>query len=188
MMIGRKRLSVAVISLSAAGFAAWISSEGDGPVTVQNGVEVLLPYIPTKGDVPTIGHGSTRYEDGTQVSLSDPPITRERAKELARALHSEEEKRFQATLLSVELYQEEYDLYLDFVGQFGIGNWRSSSMLKDLKAGKYRQACDDLLKWRKQDGRDCSLQKNWGASGCKGVWTRQQERHAKCLAVQKDKP
>ncbi|RWY04518.1 lysozyme, partial [Pseudomonas aeruginosa] len=31
---------------------------------------------------------------------------------------------------------------------------------------------------------DCSLPKNWGPKGCKGVWTRQQERHAQCIVVQ----
>ena len=183
-MNSRKRLAVTALTMSLAGFSAWIASEGDGPVTVQNGVEVHHPYIPTKGDVPTIGHGSTRYEDGTRVTLTDAPITRERAKNLASALHSEEERRFQSTLPGVKLYQEEYDLYLDFVGQFGIGNWRSSSMLRNLKAGKYREACDALLKWRNQGGRDCSLQKNWGPRGCKGVWTRQQDRHARCVAAE----
>lgn len=57
-------------------------------------------------------------------------------------------------------------------------------MRRDLLAGNYRQACDDLLKWRNQGGRDCSLPKNWGPQGCKGVWTRQQKRHAQCIAAQ----
>ena len=161
-------------------------SEGDGPTkTRQDGVIVHLPYIPTKGDVPTIGHGSTRYEDGTPVTLNDPPITSQRAAQLARNLMSADERMFRASIPGVELYQEEYDLYLDFIGQFGIGNWRSSSMRRDLLAGNYRQACDDLLKWRKQDGRDCSMPQNWGPKGCKGVWTRQQERHARCIAAQR---
>lgn len=180
----RTRVLVTALTLSLAGFGAWIKSEGDGPVEVRNGVEVRLPYIPTKGDVPTIGHGSTRYEDGTPVTLADPPITRERAQQLARALHSEEERRFQASLPGVELFQEEYDLYLDFVGQFGIGNWLKSSPRRHLLAGEYVKACHALLPWRRQNGRDCSLPQNWGPKGCKGVWTRQLERHAKCMAVQ----
>ncbi|WP_447590133.1 glycoside hydrolase family protein [Aquipseudomonas campi] len=170
----RNRTAVALLTMSLAGFGAWKASEGFTDHAV----------IPTRGDVPTIGYGSTRYEDGTPVALTDPPVSRERAEQLARALHDEEERRFQASLPGVELFQEEYDLYLDFAGQFGIGNWRSSSMRRHLIAGKHLAACDALLMWRKQDGRDCSLPQNWGPRGCKGVWTRQLERHAKCLSAQ----
>ncbi|WP_415752914.1 glycoside hydrolase family protein [Pseudomonas aeruginosa] len=118
------------------------------------------------------------------MKLTDPPITRQRGEQLARNLMAKDEQQFRDSLPGVKLFQEEYDLYLDFTGQFGITNWRGSSMRRDLLAGNYQQACDDLLKWRNQAGRDCSLPKNWGPRGCKGVWTRQQERHAQCIAVQ----
>ena len=179
------RALVATLTLSAAGFASWQASEGDGPTTVrQDGVVLHHPYVPTAGDVPTIGNGSTRYEDGTAVRLTDPPITRQRAEQLARNLHSEEEARFKASLPGVLLYQGEFDLYMDFVGQYGIGNWRTSSMRRHLLAGDYLRACQALPQWRFQAGRDCRLPKNWGPKGCKGVWTRQQKRHADCMAMQ----
>lgn len=170
----RVRVAVALLTVSAAGFATWQASESF----------VAKPMIPTKGDVPTIGYGSTRYEDGRPVRLSDAPITRERGEVLARNLMSADEVLFRASLPGVKLHQEEYDLYMDFVGQFGIGNWRQSSPRKHLLAGRYRAACDSLLLWKKQAGRDCSKPENWGPNGCKGVWTRQLERHKKCLAVQ----
>ena len=179
------RVAVAALTMSAAGFAAWTEAEGDGPTKVRaDGTVLHAPYIPTKGDVPTIGHGSTRYEDGTLVRMTDPAITSARAKELARHLHSEEEARFIASLPGVAMHQEEFDLYLDFVGQYGIGNWRSSSMRRLLMTGQHRQACQALLQWRRQGGRDCSLPQNWGPQGCKGVWTRQQKRHADCMELQ----
>ncbi|MBV7460443.1 MULTISPECIES: glycoside hydrolase family protein [unclassified Acidovorax] len=182
---GLARVAVACLTMSAAGFAAWQASEGDGPTSARaDGVVVHHPYVPTAGDVPTIGHGSTRYEDGTPVRLSDPPITRQRAQQLARNLHSEEEARFKASLPGVLLYQGEYDLYLDFVGQYGIGNWRTSSMRRHLMAGDHVRACEALPQWRFQAGRDCRLPQNWGPQGCKGVWTRQQKRHADCMAMQ----
>ena len=179
------RVLVATLTLSAAGFASWQASEGDGPTTVRkDGVVLHHPYVPTTGDVPTIGHGSTRYEDGTAVRLTDPPITRQRAQQLARNLHSEEEARFKASLPGVLLYQGEFDLYMDFVGQYGMGNWRTSSMRRHLLAGDYLRACQALPQWRFQAGRDCRLPQNWGPKGCKGVWTRQQKRHADCMAMQ----
>ncbi len=169
------RVAVTLLTLSSAGFATWKVGEGFS----------ASPHIPTAGDVPTIGHGSTRYEDGTPVRLTDPPITRARAEQLALALHSEEERRFQASLPGVKLYPGEFDLYLDFVGQYGIGNWRKPKSPRTwLLGGDYVGACNALLQWRFQAGRDCALPANWGPQGCRGVWTRQQRRHAACMAMQ----
>ncbi len=179
------RVAVATLTLSAAGFAAWVMNEGTGPVTVRpDGVEVLKPYVPTQGDVPTIGHGSTRYEDGRHVTLADPPITRRRAEELARNLNRAEERRFVASLPGVQMTQEEFDLYLDFVGQYGMPKWSSSTMRRELLADRPRAACEALMRYRFQAGRDCALPQNWGPKGCKGVWLRQQARHSACLAAQ----
>ncbi|MDR6887900.1 MULTISPECIES: glycoside hydrolase family protein [Variovorax] len=176
------RTAVAALTLSAAGFAAWVQHEGSGLVAVRaDGVVVLKPYVPTQGDVPTIGHGSTRYEDGTRVTLADPPITRRRAAELARNLNLAEERRFAESLPGVQLTQEEFDLYMDFIGQYGMPNWLSSSMRGELLAGRTRAACDALLRYRFQAGRDCALPQNWGPKGCKGVWLRQQARHGACI-------
>lgn len=169
----RQRIAVALLSLSAAGFATWQASEGFTPVAV----------IPTKGDVPTIGHGSTHYEDGTKVHMGDK-ITPARAEILARNLASQDAKRLAATLPGAKLYQAEFDVYLDFVGQYGIGNWTASTMRREVLAGNYVQACNALLRYRFQAGRDCKLPQNWGPQGCKGVWTRQLERNRKCLGAQ----
>lgn len=167
----RARVLVAALSISAAGFVGWMTNEGFSSA----------PIIPTKGDVPTIGHGSTRYEDGTPVRMTDPPITRERAAILSRNLMSEDEKRFRASISGVKLFQEEYDLYLDFVGQYGIGTWRKSSMRRELLAGNYEAACEALLMYRYAAGFDCSTP---GNKRCWGVWKRQIERHDTCMAVQ----
>jgi GH24 family phage-related lysozyme (muramidase) len=53
-----------------------------------------------------------------------------------------------------------------------------------LLKGEYRQACEALLNWRFQAGRDCRLPQNWGPQGCKGVWLRQKERYDNCIAAQ----
>lgn len=174
--MGRARQAVAALTMSAAGFLAWIGAEGF----------TAHPIIPVQGDVPTIGYGSTRYEDGTPVTLADPPITRQRAEQLARSLHSKEERRFRASLPGVALHQEEYDLYLDFVGQYGIGNWlKPKSPRSWLLVGDYVGACHALLNWRSVAGFDCStLIDGQPNRRCWGVWQRQLNRHAKCLAAQ----
>lgn len=166
----RQRVAVGLLTVSLAGFGAWKASEGYTDTAV----------IPTKGDVPTIGHGSTRYEDGAKVKMGDT-ITRPRAELLARNLMTQDEKQFAASLPGVRLHQEEFDLYMDFTGQYGIGNWRASSMRRDLLAGNHAKACNDLLKYRFAAGFDCSTP---GNKRCAGVWSRQLERHAKCMAAQ----
>lgn len=166
----KQRIAVAALTMSAAGFATWQASEGFTDRAV----------IPTKGDVPTIGHGSTKYEDGRPVRMGDR-ITRDRAEVLARNLMTQDEKRFAASLPGVKLHQAEFDVYMDFVGQFGIGNWRGSSMRKRLLAGEYAGACNALLLYKYSAGYDCSTP---GNKRCSGVWSRQIERNHKCLEAQ----
>lgn len=166
----RQRIAVGLLTMSLAGFGAWKANEGLTTVAV----------IPTKGDVPTIGHGSTRYEDGSPVRMGDT-ITPQRAEVLARNLNSQAEKQFAASLPGVKLHQDEFDIYMDFVGQYGIGTWRAGSPRRDLLAGNYAQACNDLLKYRYAAGFDCSTP---GNKRCRGVWDRQLKRHAKCMAAQ----
>lgn len=167
----KQRIAVALLTVSATGFATWQASEGF----------TSEPVIPTKGDRPTIGHGSTRYENGQPVRMTDPPITRKRAEELAKNLQSASEKQFAASLPGVALTQGEYDVYMDFVGQYGMGNWADSSMRRYLLKGHYEAACHSLLLYKYAAGYDCSTP---GNKRCYGVWERQIKRHAQCMAAQ----
>jgi GH24 family phage-related lysozyme (muramidase) len=166
------RLPVAVLSLSAAAFVGLVVSEGYAPSAV----------IPTKGDVPTVGFGSTVHADGTKVKMGDQTTPVE-ALQTASAHLKKDEMAFKASLPGAFLTQAEYDLYLDFVYQYGMSAWLKSSMRRELLAHKPEAACEALLKYKFQAGRDCSLPQNWGPQGCKGVWTRQQARHRECLAA-----
>ena len=168
--MSKQRIAVLVLSMSAAGVATWQASEGYTDHAV----------IPTKGDRPTIGHGSTRYENGQPVRMGDT-ITPPRARELARNLIQQDCKRMSDSLRGVKLYQEEYDVYCNFVGQFGMDNWQGSSMQKRLLAGDYVGACDALLLYKYSAGYDCSTP---GNKRCYGVWTRQLERNRQCLEAQ----
>lgn len=168
------RVTVILLTISASGFAAWKGHEGFTDRAV----------IPTKGDVPTIGHGNTYYEDGRKVRMGDT-ITRQRADELARNILSQKERDFRASLPGAKLTQAEYDLYLDFVGQYGINTWRNSSMRRYVLNEQYAPACNALLRYRFAAGYDCSTLINGKPNKrCWGVWTRQQERHRKCMEAQ----
>lgn len=168
------RIAVAALGLSMAGFVGIVLDEGYTDKAI----------IPTKGDVPTIGFGSTVHEDGRRVQLGDT-TTPVRALRTAQAHINRDESQFRGSLPGVALTQGEYDLYLDFTYQYGIGNWRKSTMRNQLLSGNYRAACDALLLYRYAAGYDCSTTINGQPNKrCWGVWTRQQERHAKCLAEQ----
>ncbi len=166
------RIAVAALSLSAAGLVAVVNHESF----------VGEAMIPTRGDVPTLGFGSTTHEDGSPVRLGER-TTPVKALNRSLAYLQDAEAEMKQTLDGVELTQAEFDLYLDWRYQFGAQRWRESSMLRELRQGNYGGACDALLRYKFSQGRDCSQPANWGPKGCKGVWTRQQERHAKCKAA-----
>jgi lysozyme len=167
------RVAVAALSLSAVGLVAIVTNEN----------YVGEAMIPTKGDVPTIGFGSTTHEDGTPVHLGEKTTP---VKALRRSLVylQDAEVEMKQTLDGVALTQGEYDLYLDWRYQYGAAAWRKSGILRELRAGNYVAACKALLLYKFSQGRDCSKPENWGPHGCKGVWTRSQQRHAKCMEEQ----
>lgn len=168
-MTNKTKISVVLLAASAAFFTLIKNDEGF----------TAKPVVPVQGDRPTQGHGSTFKPDGSPVKMSDPPITRATADKWLRNDVSKREIAFKNTLKGVKLSQAEYDLYLDFSYQYGTSAFANSSMLRNLKAGKYRAACDSLLKYKYVAKRDCSIRKN----NCYGVWTRQLERHKKCVGV-----
>jgi lysozyme len=168
-MSNKTKISVLLLAASAAFFTSLEVKEGYS----------AKPYKDT-GGVVTQGIGSTTKPDGTKIKISDPPITRKTAQEWAKAHVSKDEMAFRKSMPGVKLSQVEYDMYLDFTYNFGAANWRSSSMLRNLKAGNYKAACASLLKYKYVAKRDCSIRSN----GCYGVWKRQLERYDKCMGVQ----
>ena len=169
-MSNKTKYSVIFLTASAAFFTH---------VKLQEGY-TARPIIPVPGDRPTQGHGATFKPNGVPVKLSDPAISRETADKWLRNDVSKREVAFKNSLKGVKLSQAEYDIYLDFSYQYGTLAFANSSILRNLKAGKYKAACDSLLKYKYVANRDCSIRSN----GCYGVWTRQVERHKKCVGAQ----
>jgi len=165
-----KRIGVASLSMSAAALVTLVVSEWFTPVAT----------IPVKGDRPTVGFGSTYHIDGTPVKLGDT-MTPVQALKTAQAHISADEQQFRDSLPGVEMTQEEYDNYIDWVYQYGIGRWINSPMRKSLLSGDHAAACDALLlpQYRTVAGYDCSTP---GNKRCYGVWTRAQKRHAICIS------
>lgn len=167
--MSKSKYVVTLLAASAAFFTSLEMYEGYS----------AKPYKDS-GGVITQGIGSTVKPNGWPIKITDAPITRKTAQEWAKAHVLKDEVYFRESLHGVKLSQVEYDTYLDFSYNFGRANWKQSSMLRNLKAGQYKAACDSLLKWKYVAKRDCSLRSN----GCYGVWTRQVERHQKCIGAQ----
>lgn len=168
------RRSVGTLSFSAVALVALFVFEGYTSKAV----------IPTKGDVPTVGFGSTINPDGEKVEMGDTvdPVT---AAVNALSHIQRDEELFKRSLPRVMLSQEEYDIYIDWVYQYGISNWQASTMRRRLLVGDHAGACDALLMWKYAGGYDCSTTINGKPNRvCWGVWARQLERHRKCVAAQ----
>lgn len=168
-MSNKTKISVVLLAASAAFFMSLENREGN----------VSKPYRDT-GGVVTQGIGSTKKPDGTKIKMTDPAISKQTARDWARAYVSKDEIQFRKSLAGVKLSQTEYDLYLDFSYQYGTPTFAKSSMLRYLKAGQYKQACTALLKYKYVAGYDCSTP---GNKRCAGVWTRQLSRYHKCAEV-----
>jgi len=112
----------------------------------------LKPYLCPAG-VPTIGLGSTYYENGKRVGLKDPAITKERAYELFKCTLKQYEKDVD-TFTRDDINQNQFDALVDFAYNCGSGNLKSSTLLK--KVNLYPtdpMIAEEFRKWNKGGGK-----------------------------------
>ena len=99
--------------------------------------------------VPTIGWGSTYYEDGSKVSLSDEPISRKRADELFKNILSKFEKKV-SKLVNVPLDQPQFDSLVSLIYNIGESNFKRSTLLKKINKDSYDRSIESEFKrWNK---------------------------------------
>ena len=92
----------------------------------------LKPYKCPAG-VPTIGLGSTFYEDGTKVKMTDKPITKERAYEIFINTISQYEKAVNSFTRD-DINQYQFDALVDFAYNAGVNALKNSTLLKKVNA------------------------------------------------------
>lgn len=66
---------------------------------------------------------------------------------------------------------------LDWVYNVGTGNATRSTLWKYLRAGEWERACDQLPRWSRVAGKDCSIRSN----NCYGVYQRRHVEQQICL-------
>lgn len=65
----------------------------------------------------------------------------------------------------------------DMSYNIGVAGVAKSSMIRNLNAGKPKEACDSILKYKYAGGRNCTVRSN----NCYGVWKRRLKWHKVCL-------
>jgi lysozyme len=169
------RVGIAGLALSAAAFVGILTREG----YTDNAI------VPTKGDVPTYGFGTT---GGVKMGDKITPV-----KAAQRALA--DVAKFEGAIkrcVTAPLSQAEYDLYVKFSYNVGETNFcysrdkagkiiGPSTLVRRLNAGDYAGACGAILLYKYAAGYDCSTP---GNTRCAGVWTDRKAAHAACVAAQ----
>ena len=129
------------LQLSANGFNLLAELEG----------VVLHPYKDSVG-IPTIGIGSTYYEDGTKVTMKDKAITKERAIQLAKNVVKSFEARVNKSIV-VPMTQNQFDAMVLLCYNIGESGFARSSVVRNFNAGNLQKAADSFLLWNKAGGK-----------------------------------
>jgi lysozyme len=90
------------------------------------------PYLCPAG-VPTIGYGSTYYQNGVKVKLTDPAISEEAAEQLLKInlVHYE---RGVDSMTKDHINQNQFDALVSFAYNTGLVNYKNSTLLKRVNA------------------------------------------------------
>ena len=105
------------------------------------------------GGVPTIGYGSTRYENGDEVALEDCDIDRKRGEEIL--LHYIKEVADQVhSVVKHKLEGHQEAALISFTYNLGIGNLKKSTLLQLINRGPENQNIpNEFRRWNKAGGK-----------------------------------
>jgi lysozyme len=146
------RILIASLSLSAAAFGGLVAYEGYSET----------PITPVPGDRLTIGFGTTEgVQPGDRIT---PP------KAVARAL--QDVAKYEGAVkqcVRVPLHQYEYDAFLSLAYNIGPGAFCGSTLVRVLNAGDYTEACRQILRWDRFQGKPL-----------RGLAIRRQAEHKTC--------
>ena len=115
---------------------------------------LLLKVYMCPAGIWTVGYGSTRYEDGTPVKPTDPPITTERAEALLQlTLRRDYLPGVLKASPGLAKYPNRLGAMVDFAYNCGVPRYRASTLRKRIDAEDWAGAQVECLKWNKGGGR-----------------------------------
>ena len=107
-----------------------------------------VPYQDIVG-IWTIGYGNTYYENKIRVTAQDPPITEERATQLLKYIVKNFEKGVNEAVKS-KINQNQFDALISFSYNLGVGNLKSSTLLKKVNINPNDPTIkEEFKKWNK---------------------------------------
>lgn len=128
-----------------------IDQKGIDLITYFDGFEES-PYLCPAG-VPTIGYGTTRYPNGSKVSINDRKITKEHA--ISYLQH--DVKYFELKVDSFcrdDISQNQFNALVSFAYNLGDGNLKVSTLLKKVNANPADENITaEFNKWVYADGK-----------------------------------
>ncbi|RXJ79808.1 muraminidase [Aliarcobacter skirrowii] len=99
----------------------------------------------------TIGYGNTFWEDKTPVKKGDE-ISKTKATELITKI-ANEFARDVATLIQIDVTQNQFDALVSLAYNIGLGAFKSSTLLNQLNKGNFIGAGQEFLRWNKSNGK-----------------------------------
>ena len=137
MMLDTK--STLTKKLLAYGFTAAIAVSG-GYLVAPNEGKVNATYIDPVG-IATSCYGHT----GPEVKLGQKFTDEQCLDQLAKDLSTHDKQMM--NLVRVPLTDYQHAAFLSFTYNAGVGNFKSSTMLRKLNSKDYEGACEELSKW-----------------------------------------
>jgi len=126
----------------------------------KNGLDIIKrfegfrnhPYLCAAG-VPTIGYGNTFYNDGTEVTMDDEPITLKEGLELLKRVVKGYEIGV-TKMVKVDINQNQFDALVSFAYNLGVYALKKSTLLKKVNINPNDPTIkDEFLRWVKAGGR-----------------------------------
>lgn len=128
-----------------------IDQKGIDLITQFEGLK-LAPYICPAG-VTTIGYGTTRYYNGVKVSMSDLPITKEKAIEYF--MHDVFQFELAVDAMAVDsITQNQFNALVSFAYNLGPNALKNSTLLKKANKNPNDQTIKaEFMKWVNAGGK-----------------------------------
>lgn len=127
--------------------AGYSVSENGALITEQFEGFVPHPYQ-KKGDVPTIGYGTTFYPGGKKVTLNDPSITKDQAIEYLLNFMNHIAIPVITEHVHIDLNQNQVDALADFVYNCGAEAFEGSHLLIAINNNAGQAAISaEFMKW-----------------------------------------
>ena len=128
-----------------------LNQEGYNLITRFEGFSAK-PYL-CSAKVPTIGFGSTFYEDGAKVTMGDKSITKERALDMFKTI-ADKFAVDTVKLLTKEISQNQFNAIVSFAYNCGMHSLRKSTLLKKVNINPDDATIrQEFLKWNKAGGK-----------------------------------